>query len=568
MPTRAPQRGQDWAWLVVPASAGTQDHEVDKQPSRRDVLRFAGLTGVAAVATACTGGSSGPATSGSGTTGESASTGPDSPGPSNSPSPTGPTSSSGTGGTKPPTTYAALSRQLDGPLAVPGHAKYRPAELLYNPRFATQRKPQAIAYCANRSDVLDCVRFAADGGVPIRIRNGGHSYGGWSSGPGLVANLATMNSVRVDHSARTATIGAGALLAHVYSGLDAKDVSIGSGSCATVGITGLTLGGGVGLLTRLYGLTSDQVVSAVAVTADAEVLTVSADEHPDLFWALRGGGGSFAAVTALTFKVRPAPRVQEVFLQWAGTDAEQVLHAWQQWSRRTPRELWSTCKILARPGDGLRALVVAYWTGSGSPDKQISKLLAATPPPSQNFPSSNPYGAAMLGAAGCSGSSSACIAAALTPAQRLPEAAASSILQKPLPDKAIKAIVAAVQAGMDVAGMVEGGVSFDALGGAVSDVAADDSAFPWRSALADIQYTATWAYDAATRHPGRYDHFVQAERSALVPYVGTSGYVNYADPALRDYASAYWGPNLARLKQVKKTYDPHNVFSFPQAVPL
>ncbi|MDQ2796268.1 MAG: FAD-binding protein, partial [Actinomycetota bacterium] len=231
---------------------------------------------------------------------------------------------------------------------MPGESTYRPGALLYNPRFANQPKPKAIAYCAHRSDVINCVRFAAEGGAALRIRNGGHSYGGWSSGPGLVANLAAMNAVQVDHSAMTATIGAGALLADVYSQLDAKGVSIGAGSCATVGLTGLALGGGVGLLTRLYGLTCDQLVSAVVITADTQTRTVSADRNPDLFWALRGGGGSFAAVTSLTFKVRPAPRVQEVFLQWPGSDAAQVLSAWQDWSGSTPRELWSTCKILAR----------------------------------------------------------------------------------------------------------------------------------------------------------------------------------------------------------------------------
>lgn len=451
---------------------------------------------------------------------------------------------------------------------MPGQSSYRPQDLLYNPRFAKQSKPKAIARCARDTDVVDCVRFAAAGGAPLRIRNGGHSYGGWSSGPGLVADLAAMKDVKVDTSAMTATVGAGALLADVYTKLDGLGVSIGAGSCATVGITGLTLGGGVGLLTKSYGLTCDQLVSARVVTADGNTLTVDANEHPDLFFALRGGGGSFAAVTSLTFKVRKAPRVQEVFLQWGGSDAEQVIGAWQDWSGNTPRELWSTCKVLARPGEGVRAVVAAFWIGDGSPDRQISKLLKATPAPTTNSPSANPYGAAMLAAAGCDGSASACISAALTPAQRVPEAAASSILQKALPDKAISALVDAVRAGMDVGGMVEGGVSFDALGGAVSDVATGGTAFPWRSALADIQYTATWNYHSATTHPERYDAFVQKERTALVPYVGTSGYANYADPALNDYATAYWGPNLERLKQVKKTYDPHKVFSFPQAVPI
>ena len=120
-------------------------------------------------------------------------------------------------------------------------------------------------------------------------------------------------------------------------------------------------------------------MSADVVTADGRTRTVGAQVDPDLFWALRGGGGGFAAVTALTFKVRPAPRLQQVYLQWSGADAEQVVGAWQQWSPGTPRELWSTCKVLARPGDGVRATITAVWTGDGSPDQQIQRLLRATP---------------------------------------------------------------------------------------------------------------------------------------------------------------------------------------------
>ena len=525
------------------------------EPSRRKILSVLGLAGLGAVVTACTGGST-----------SSRSSVPASSGPAGTPTATSTPASTAASTPASRPTYAELGSQLSGRLATPGGSGYQPDALLYNPRFAGQVKPAAIARCAGPADVQDCVRFAGAGGGELRIRNGGHSYGGWSSGSGLVVNLADLDGVRVDHDAGTATIGAGALLGNVYEKLAAKGVSIGAGSCATVGITGLTLGGGVGLLTRSYGLTCDQVVSAQVVTADGRTATASESEHPDLFWALRGGGGSFAAVTSLTVRVRTAPRVKQVYLEWSGAHAEQVLSAWQQWSPTTPRELWSTCKILARPRDGVRATVSVAWTGSGSPAAQVAALLRNTPGPRTNAPSSHAYGAAMLAAAGCSGTAGQCIAAARTPAQRLPEAASSAILNTSLPDAGVRAIVEAVQAGMDVTGMVEGGVSFDTLGGAVADVDASATAFPWRSALADIQYTATWPF-ASAHDSARYDRFVQRERTALMPWVGRSAYVNYADPALTDYATAYWGPNLARLEQVKKAYDPHGVFTFPQAVP-
>ena len=142
-------------------------------------------------------------------------------------------------------------------------------------------------------------------------------------------------------------------------------MSIGGGSCATVGVTGLSLGGGVGVLARTYGLTCDQLAAVEVVTADGTIRTVDQRNDADLFWALRGGGGSFGAVTELTFDVRAAPRVQTFFLQWSWTSAAEVLAAWQDWMADAPRELWSTCKLLADPGKGARVLVAGTWVGSG-----------------------------------------------------------------------------------------------------------------------------------------------------------------------------------------------------------
>ena len=312
--------------------------------NRRDLLRAAGLVGLGAVVAGCTAASS-DATKARVTT------------PVTSPS------------SKP--TYDQLAMQLSGTLARPGQSEYQPRALLYNPRFFSQTEPAAIALVESAADVAACVTFAADGGAPVRVRNGGHSYGGWSSGPGLVVNLAKLNKVTVDTAAKTATIGAGALLADVYSQLGAKGVSIGGGSCATVGVTGLALGGGVGVLARTYGLTCDQLASVQVVTADGRVRTVNANTDADLFWALRGGGGSFGAVTELTFNVRPAPKMQTFFLQWPLSSAATVLAAWQEWMPKAPRELWSTCKLLVEPGRGSRVLIAGTWIGSGSPASRV-----------------------------------------------------------------------------------------------------------------------------------------------------------------------------------------------------
>ncbi len=523
---------------------------------RRDVLRLAGAAALAGALTGCTAGGSKPG-----------STPP--PTPSTSPVPPTVLSSSHSPTRAVSPTFTELAAQISGGLVQAGQPGYDPAALLYNPRFATQPAPRAIARCRTREDVAACVRFAAAGGAPLRLRNGGHSYGGWSSGPGLVADLAAMNTVTIDAAKHTATIGAGARLADVYAALAARGVSIGGGSCATVGVTGLTLGGGVGVLNRAYGLTCDQLRAAEVVTADGRIRTVSADADPDLFWALRGGGPSFAAVTSLTFAVRPAPTISTFFLQWPWPAAAAVLSGWQHWIRGIPRELWTTCKLLADPGQGSKATVSGTWIGSGSLASQLKALLATVPPASNSYRNTAGYGQTMLGEAGCSGQSAAdCIAEALTPGKRQPFAATSSIMQRELPANGIAAIVGAVAAASGVAGLIEGGVAFDSLGGAVADVDVHATAFPWRHALATLQYTATWAYGRPPAAAAPFDSYVRAERRALTPWLGTSAYFNYADPSITDFATAYWGANLPRLQQVKRSYDPHNVFSFPQSVPL
>ena len=222
---------------------------------RRDVLSVAGLLGLGAALSGCAG-------------------------PDVTPSSTAPRTT-----TSARPAYDQLARQLSGTLSLPGESGFRPRELLYNPRFFTQREPAAIAQVTSAADVAACVKFAADGGAPLRVRNGGHSYGGWSSGPGLVVDLAKLNSIKVNADGKTASIGAGSLLADVYSQLGARGVSIAGGSCATVGITGLTLGGGVGVLARSYGLACDQLASVQVVTADGTIRTVDANADADLFWA-------------------------------------------------------------------------------------------------------------------------------------------------------------------------------------------------------------------------------------------------------------------------------------------
>lgn len=484
------------------------------------------------------------------------------------------TSSSTTSSPAPKPSLSTLARQLSGPLLLPLSAGYPAAARLYNPRFDALAHPAAIALCASAADVVACVRFAAAGGAPLRLRAGGHSYGGWSTGEGLVADVSNMSAVAVDTAGGSVRIGAGARLVDVYTALGARGVAIAAGSCPTVGITGLTLGGGIGVLSRAFGLTCDAVRSAQIVTADGRLREVDARTDADLFWALRGGGGgSFGAVTALTMAVRPAPSVQTFFLPWDFAHAESVVGAWQNWTSSADNRLWSTCKLLADPNRGaLSARVAGTWIG---PPAELQAQLSALrskidAPPSTVQIQSLAYADAMLLEAGCSRQAAAeCVANSLSPAKRQPFAATSAILSSALPADGIAAAAQGVRAGLEVPNMVEGGVSFDALGGAVAAVASSDTAFVHRSALASMQYSATWpSMSAGTGQVSTapFDAYAHGLRAAMARWTGQAAYVNYADPQIVEFGDAYWGANYLRLQAVKKRYDPDNLFTFPQAV--
>lgn len=478
-------------------------------------------------------------------------------------------SESPTPGDTAPADWGRLRRALHGSLVRPGDAAYPRAARLANPRFDGTH-PQAIARCADANDVATAVEFAARTGVPFALRSGGHSYGGWSTASGLVVDVGPMSGVRIDPSARTARIGAGARLVDVYAALAAQGLGLPAGSCPTVGIAGLTLGGGVGVMTRAWGLTCDAVRAVELVTADGRRQTVDARHDPELFWALRGGGGgSFGAVTAFTVALRPAPSLDLFYLRWPWAAAADVVDAWQRWAADLPDPLWSTCKLLVRPGDGTaRVLVAGTWAGAaGGAAPHLDRLRRLVgSAPSAGSTRRRPWRAAMLEEAGCADDGyEQCHLPPRGSLPRTPFAATSSVLARPLGAGGLATLVGAVAAGHDVHGMVEGGASLDLLGGAAARPGADETAWAYRSAFATAQYTATWS---GSRDPHPYDGYVRGLRASMTPFAGEAAYVNYADPSIRDYPTAYWGRHASRLSAVKARVDPANLFHFPQSVPL
>jgi FAD/FMN-containing dehydrogenase len=468
--------------------------------------------------------------------------------------------------------WQAFAAQLKGALVLPADADYAQLKLVENPRF-DDAQPLAILEASSADDVAAAITFATAHAVPLAIRSGGHSYPGYSAGgasgtdvpPSLVVDVRPLNQVTMAGDG-TATIGAGAALASVYAALAAEGRAIGAGSCATVGVAGLTLGGGVGVLTRTFGLTCDQVTAIEIVTADGKVVTASATNEPELFWALRGGGGGhLGVVTSFTFQTQAAPTVTMFFLSWPFAQAAAVVEAWQSWMPQTDPGLWSTLKLLGGPvkhPTGPAITMSGTWLGA--PAQLAAQLAGLTNAvkPSTNTSSTHDYGQAMAIYAGCSNIAVAqCNTGPGGSLKRESFGATSHIAQAPLDAAGIQALIGQATAAGQVGGMIEGGVSIDALGGQVAKVGAGDTAFPWRDALATVQYTATFENGA---DPAPFDAYARGFRQAMQPHWGDGAYVNYSDASITDPDTAYFGANKARLQAARKKYDPSGLFTQPQ----
>jgi len=215
-------------------------------------------------------------------------------------------------------------------------------------------QPQAVVRCHGPEDVAEVIAFAREHGIGIAVRSGGHSFAGYSSTSGIVIDLTPQRSVVL--TGGVAKVGAGARLGELYDALLPHGLAIPAGTCPSVGIGGLTLGGGHGILGRMYGLTLDHLTGARVVLASGRVVDCDEGDHADLFWALRGAGsGNFGVVTSFTFRPRPAPRMTSFRLVWPYSRAAAVVAAWQDWTAGGPGELAADLALTAPPIGPIRS---------------------------------------------------------------------------------------------------------------------------------------------------------------------------------------------------------------------
>jgi len=427
---------------------------------------------------------------------------------------------------------------------LPGDAAYDEARLDFNARFS--RYPAAIVVCSSTEDVQNAIRWAGYHAIPLRARSGGHSYEAYSVvDDGLVIDVGGLNGVVVDPARGEAVVGAGVRLLDLYRRLWDYGVTLPAGTCPGVGIAGLTLGGGVGFLSRQYGLTCDNLLAIDLVDANGEALRASEGEHADLFWALRGGGGgNFGIATTFTFRVHPIGDVVVFSISWPWDDAALVLDAWQRWAPFIDNRL--TAGLTIGPPSDVTITCAGQFTGAlADLPPLLDPILGAGTPGAPSI-STMPFLAAAEQFAGPGGAQS-----------RFKNA--SAMVYELLSGGAIATLVAHIR----VAPTGDNLVGCFPLGGAIGAVPPGATAFPHRHALFDLQYQAYWQDDADAAADIAW---VRGIREAMLPYT-VGAYVNYIDADIPDWQTAYYGSNLPRLMDVKATYDPDDVFNGPQSIP-
>jgi len=442
---------------------------------------------------------------------------------------------------------------LRGQLIAPGDAAYDAARQVFNAMI--DRRPRLIARCSDVGDVIAALRFGRENNLLIAVRGGGHNAGGLGvCDDGLVIDLSPMRYTHVDPTARTVRVGGGATWGDVDHATHAFGMATPSGIISTTGVGGLTLGGGVGHLTRKCGLSIDNVLGADMVLADGTYVTVGPDEHPDLFWAIRGGGGNFGIVTSFLFRLHPIDTVIAGPMLWDLDHAAEVMQWYREFITKAPDDL-----------NGFFAFL--------------------TVPPAPMFPE-HLHMKKMCGVVWCYTGPAARFEAAFKPVRGfrapalelvgpMPQPVLQSLFDglyppghqwywradfvKELSDAAVKQYV---QHGAALPTM-QSTMHLYPVNGAASQVGAHDTPWSYRD--------ATWAgvmvgVDPDPANRDRITRWAKEYYDAVHPYSAGGAYVNFMMDEGEDRVKATYRGNYARLAATKKKYDPTNLFRVNQNI--
>ena len=461
---------------------------------------------------------------------------------------------------------AALEAVVEGPV-VPRDSP--DLEALRKPAWAQFEHiaPEAVVLCLTAADVAETITFARRAGAEIGARSGGHCFAGRSSTRGILIDLSEMRSVSVADG--LATVEAGALLGDVYERLDSDGLTIPAGACPSVGIAGLTLGGGFGILGRRYGLTSDQLVGARVVLADGRV--VDCDEHrePDLFWALRGaGGGQFGIVTTFLLRTVPAQHLTCFRLDWPYAQAAAAVELWQDWAPDASDELAASLLVTAS-GDLDEPVVTIFGAMLGTETETTDTLdhliVRLSADPVSTKIKQLPHRAAKTflaeHAPGAERSGSTTPLELPRPSMMF---AKSEFFRRPLPPDVIAALVDSFVEGRGTGQARE--LDFTPWSGAYNRTRTDATAFAHRNERFLLKHAVVLDADAAAHERDTARDWLARSWSIVHPHGSGGVYPSFPDPDLTNWARAYHDANYERLSHVKAHYDRDNLFRFHQSL--
>jgi FAD/FMN-containing dehydrogenase len=433
---------------------------------------------------------------------------------------------------------------LAGPVIRPTDAGYDGARRIWN--AAIDRRPGLIVRCLGAADVIAAVKFARANDVLVAVRGGGHNVAGRAlCDDGMVIDLSWMRAVAVDPDSGTVRVQGGATLGDLDRETHLHGLAVPAGVISKTGVAGLTLGGGVGYLARKYGLSCDTVVAFEVVTADGELITASAERNPDLYWALRGGGGNFGIVTSFTFRAYPVSTVLGGLLVHPRERAGELLRFHREFMATAPEELAVYCALVTAPDGMPAAIAIVCWNGDVAEGERVIAPLRAFGPPLADMIQPMPFPAMQKLLDGA------------FPDGTLNYWKASFVPK--LTDEVIDLVVTQAHS---MASPLSA-LLVEYYGGAPARVEAAEAAFAQRAAEYNVAITAQWT---DPEESAAHTAWVRQTYDALEPYSSGQHFLSFMSEQPDDVVRASFGVNYPRLQEVKRRYDPTNFFSLNQNI--
>jgi hypothetical protein len=433
---------------------------------------------------------------------------------------------------------------LKGEVICAGDRDYDAARAVFNAMI--DRRPLVVVRAVDASDVLGCIRYASQHGLPLTVRGGGHSVAGHAVRDGAVMlDLSAMKTIRVDPATRTARAEPGLTLGEFDRATQAFGLATTLGVVSVTGIAGLTLGGGLGWLNGRYGLACDNLLSADVATADGRLLRASPQENEDLFWGIRGGGGNFGVVTSLEYQAHPVDVVLAGGLSYPLSMAPRVLRFYDDFVKTAPDELSTVASLALTPAGEPTVSIVVCYCGPIDGGEQVLRPLRTFEAPVDDTVQPMPY--VMLQGARDEG----------FPAGRLHYWKSGWL--RALTDEAIETLMEFVPRMPSSAS----GVGLQRMHGVASRIPSSATAFAHRAAQYDFLIGSQWSDPTDSDRNMRW---TRALFEAMQPHLETSVYVNNLGAEGPGRVQAAYGQNYPRLVAVKKTYDPDNLFRANQNI--